>query len=370
MSLIIHDFEAFIDEFQSVEDDIKMDAIGWNGRKITIIPLYNFILHNICPKAELMKLKPFDVIQFEETNIYESYLIVPLKVKQKYEVCLTNVDNTLKNFLLSYGLIKFEVTSTDGNAYLPPESLDIVEKGVNGGHKYFKDLYNCDRFNGIIVDHFFISQNFNKLFDNNFSEVGNNSEFKQIALLRGVDKITLIINDADDEQIESMDNCEILIDNEEQMFKIFKNKISSKESRKDSYPNSFNLIDFKKNNEHHQKSELKKSNEKPKSPTISDRFSVLNLEHKHKSSNLHSKKKDELIKIIHDKDEKMNELEIQLFHLKNDLHDLNERFKLLKEQNRDQKIDLSNDNHKFNRLFLNLKKINEQLSFELDQIKT
>ena len=184
MSLIIHDFEAFIDEFQSVEDDIKMDAIGWNGRKITIIPLYNFILHNICPKAELMKLKPFDVIQFEETNIYESYLIVPLKVKQKYEVCLTNVDNTLKNFLLSYGLIKFEVTSTDGNAYLPPESLDIVEKGVKYGHKYFKDLYNCDRFNGIIVDHFFISQNFNKLFDNNFSEVGNNSEFKQIALLK------------------------------------------------------------------------------------------------------------------------------------------------------------------------------------------
>ena len=116
---------------------------------------------------------------------------------------------TLKNFPLSYGLIKFEVTSTDGNAYLPPESLDIVEKGVNGGHKYFKDLYNCDRFNGIIVDHFFISKNFNKLFDNNFSEVGNNSEFKQIALLRGVDKITLIINDADDEQIESMDNCEI-----------------------------------------------------------------------------------------------------------------------------------------------------------------
>ena len=222
MSLIIHDFEAFIDEFQSVEDDIKMDAIGWNGRKITIIPLYNFILHNVCPKAELMKLKPFDVIQFEETNIYESYLIV----FQKKKICATML------ITLCYGLIKFEVTSTDGNAYLPPESLDIVEKGVNGGHKYFKDLYNCDRFNGIIVDHFFISKNFNKLFDNNFSEVGNNSEFKQIALLRGVDKITLIINDADDEQIESMDNCEILIDNQEQMFKIFKNKISSKDSRK------------------------------------------------------------------------------------------------------------------------------------------
>ena len=31
----------------------------------------------------------------------------------------------------------------------------------------------------------------------------------------------------------------------------------------------------------------------------------------------------------------MNELEIQL-SFKNDLHDLNERFKLLKEQNRDQ----------------------------------
>ena len=113
MYLNIHDFEAFIDEFQSLEDEMVVDAVGWNGRNISIIPLYNLLLHDICPKAELMKLKQFDVIQFEETNIYESYLIVPLKVKQKYEVCLNNVDNTLKDFLLSYGLIKFEVTSND-----------------------------------------------------------------------------------------------------------------------------------------------------------------------------------------------------------------------------------------------------------------
>ena len=31
---------------------------------------------------KLNLLKPFDVIQFEETNIYESYLIVPLKVNK------------------------------------------------------------------------------------------------------------------------------------------------------------------------------------------------------------------------------------------------------------------------------------------------
>ena len=99
MYLNIHDFEAFIDNFQAVKDEMVVDAVGWNGRNISIIPLYNLLLSNICPKAELMKLKPFDVIQFEETNIYESYLIVPLKVKQKYEVGLTNVDNTLKDFL-------------------------------------------------------------------------------------------------------------------------------------------------------------------------------------------------------------------------------------------------------------------------------
>ena len=215
MSLIIHDFEAFIDDFQAVEDEIKIEAIGWNGRNISIIPLYNLLLHDICPKAELMKLKPFDVIQFEETNIHESYLIVPLKVKQKYEVCLNNVENTLKIFLLSYGLIKFEFNSEDGNAYLPPESLDIIEKGVNGGHTYFKDLYNFDRYNGIIVDHYFIKKNFTKIFNKNFNICGNIDSYEQIAFLNGVNKVSLILNDADEEQINSMKNekCKLLIKN-------------------------------------------------------------------------------------------------------------------------------------------------------------
>lgn len=348
MYLNIHDFEAFIDEFQSVEDEMVVEAIGWNGRNISIIPLYNLLLHDICPKAELMKLKPFDVIQFEETNIYESYLIVPLKVKQKYEVCLTNVDNTLKDFLLSYGLIKFEVTSTDGNAYLPPESLDIIEKGVNGGHTYFKDLYNFDRYNGIIVDHYFIKKNFTKMFNKLFNFFGNIDSYEQIAFLNGVNKVSLSLNDADEEQINSMKNekCKLLIKNSVCFTNIIKDDHSLNDLRKNSYPNSFNLIDFKKNNEHHQKSELTKSNEikkrvddeKPKSPsTISDRFSVYHLEHKHKSNNLQSKKKDDLIKMIHDKDEQLNELEVQLFHLKNDVQELNDKYKALKEQNNDQK---------------------------------
>ena len=137
MELKIFDYEAYNDEFQAVKDEMVVDAVGWNGRKISIIPLYN-LLDGICPKAELMKLKPFDVIQFEETNIYESYLIVPLKVKQKYEVCLTNVDNTLKDFLLSYGLIKFEVTSSDGSV------------------KQIKNNFNYFFFNFLTKDSFFI----------------------------------------------------------------------------------------------------------------------------------------------------------------------------------------------------------------------
>lgn len=377
MYLNIHDFEGFIDEFQSLEDEIKIEAIGWNGRKISIIPLYNLLLHDICPKAELMNLKPFDVIQFEETNIYESYLIVPLKVKQKYEVCLTNVDNTLKDFLLSYGLIKFEVTSTDGNAYLPPESLDIIEKGVNGGHTYFKDLYNFDRYNGIIVDHYFIKKNFTKMFNKLFNFFGNIDSYEQIAFLNGVNKVSLILNDADEEQINSMKNekCKLLIKNNERFTNIIKDDNSLNDLRKATYPNSFNLIDFKKNNEHYQKSELKKTNtkkgvndEKPKSPTMSDRFSVLHLEYKHKSNNLQSKKKDDLIKMIHDRDEKMNDLEVQLFHLKNDVQELNDKYKALKEQNNDQKNHLCADTHKFNHLFSNLKKLNEQFSSELRKI--
>ena len=41
--------------------------------------------------------------------------------------------------------------------------------------------------------------------------------------------------------------------------------------------------------------------------------------------------------MIHDKDEQLNELEVQLFHLKNDVQELNDKYKALKEQNNDQK---------------------------------
>jgi hypothetical protein len=380
MELKIFDYEAYNDEFQAVKDEMVVDAVGWNGRKISIIPLYN-LLDGICPKAELMKLKPFDVIQFEETNIYESYLIVPLKVKQKYEVCLNNIDNTLKDFLLCYGLIKFEVNSIDGNAYLPPESLDIIEKGINGGHTYFKDLYNFDRYNGIIVDHYFIKKNFTKMFNKLFNFYGNIDSYEQIAFLNGVNKVSLSLNDADEEQINSMKNekCKLLIRNSNHFTNIIKDENSLNDLRKNSYPNSFNLIDFKKNTEITSKTELTKSNEikkginnrdeKPKSPsTMSDRFSVLHLEHKHKSNNLQSKKKDDLIKIINKRDERLNELEVQLFHLNNDLQELNDKYKVLKAQNNDQKNDLCADTHKFNLLFSNLKKINEQFSCELRKV--
>ena len=217
---------------------------------------------------------------------------------------------------------------------------------------------------------------FNKLF--NF--FGNIDSYEQIAFLNGVNKVSLILNDADEEQINSMKNekCKLLIKNNERFTNIIKDDNSLNYLRKNSYPNSFNLIDFKKNNEHYQKSELKKTNtkkginnrdEKPKSPsTMSDRFSVLHLEYKHKSNNLQSKKKDDLIKIIHKRDERLNELEVQLFHLKNDVQELNDKYKALKEQNNDQKNHLCTDTHKFNLLFSNLKKINEQFTCELRKV--
>jgi hypothetical protein len=123
------------------------------------------------------------------------------------------------------------------------------------------------------------------------------------------------------------EKCKLLIKNSNHFTNIIKDDNSLNDLRKNSYPNSFNLIDLKKNTEITSKPELKKSNmkkkgindedEKPKSPsTMSDRFRVLHLEHKHKSNNLQSKKKEDLIKIIHQKDDQLNELEVQLFHLK------------------------------------------------------
>ena len=251
---------------------------------------------------------------------------------------------------------------------------------MNGGHTYFKDLYNCDRYNGIIVDHYFIKKNFTKMFNKKFNICGDIDSYEQIAFLNGVNKVSLILNDADEEQIKSMKNekCKLLIKNSNHFTNIIKDDNSLNDLRKNSYPNSFDLVDLKKNIECTSKPELKKSNmkkkgvndgnESPKSPTISDRFSVLNLEHKHKSNNLQSKKKDDLIKIIHEKDDILNELEVQLFHLNNDLQELNDKYKVLKEQNNDQKNDLCTGNHKFNMLFSNLKKINEQFSSELRKI--
>lgn len=344
---VIHDLNVYEDEFHKHQNQVKIKSVGWNGREIEIIPLYQLMKFGIIPNPDLTNLKPFDIIRFEENRAFDSYLIVPLKVKNKFEVELENIDENFKKFLLSYGIIEFEFDCSGETACIPPEGIEAIEK--NDIH-YFDNIIEMEDTEGIIVDYMYIKDNFDK-FENSINIIGDPFEYDKIAFIWITSEYKLTLNDASDDQIDGMKNNKIIIPmmkRKEQMnavqlvYSIMKNL---PENRLDSYPHSFDLYESNAANE------IKESNKKVKLP------------------NFKSMKKDDLIKLVHEKITKIDELETSLFHTKNDLNKINGLYKKIKADNCENERDSRYLNNNVSKGIDNMRQLIDKFQNELNKIK-
>jgi len=351
---VIHNFNVYEDEFHKHQNQLKIKSVGWNGREIEIIPLYQLMKFGIIPNSDLMELKPFDIIRFEENRAFDSYLIVPLKVKNKFEVELENMDENLKKILLSYGIIEFEFDCSGETACIPPEGIEAIEK-----HDiyYFDNIKKMEDVEGIIVDYMYIKDNFDN-FKNSVDIIGDPFEFDKIAFIWITNEYKLTLNDASDQQIVSMKDCKIVIpmmEIKDQMnavqllYSIMKNL---PKNRLDPYPYSFDLYQEKNN----------------KNVIISKNNDIMN-KNKTKTPNLQSKKKDDLIKIIHEKNSKIDELETTIFHLKNDLKKITSEYKNIKSLNTDYEKDSKYLNHNVSIGMDNMRNLLTKFENEINKIK-
>jgi len=313
----IHYFNVYEEDYHNHKNNIKIKAVGWNGREIDIIPLYN--LMKFIPNGDLMNLKPFDIVQFDDNRAYDSYLIVPLRVKNIFNVEINDIEPKLKNFVLSYGIIEFIFDCGGENACIPPEGIEAIEKY---DIHFFDCIKEMEDVEGIIIDHMYIKNNFTKVFSNQVEMIGEPFEYDQIGFIWIVNEYKLTLNDVRIDDINSMKNCSIIIPmmkTIEQMncvqliYSVIKNL---PEHRDEPYKNSIKLFN-KENNE---------NNENKTKRHIS-------------KSKLLSKKKDQLIEMIINYEIKIHNLEIELSYLKSD-NELNiTNYKTLKEINIEHKSD-------------------------------
>ena len=350
---VIHDFNVYEDEFHKHQNQLKIKSVGWNGREIEIIPLYQLMKFGIIPNLDLMNLKPFDIIRFEENRAFDSYLIVPLKVKNKFEVKMENMDEKLKKFLLGYGIIEFEFDCSGETACIPPEGIEAIEK--HDIH-YFDNIIEMEDTEGIIVDYMYIKDNFDK-FENSVDIIGDPFEFDKIAFIWITNQYKLTLNDASDEQSDKMKNCKIIIpmmEIKDQMnavqliYSIMKNL---PESRLDPYPHSFDLYENNVTNEMNETNVNNKAKNKVKLP------------------NFKNMKKDELIKLLTEKCSKIDELETSLFHTKNELNKTTQLYKKVKADNHENERDARYLNHNVSKGVDNMRQLMNKLENELNKIK-
>ena len=316
----IHDFSIYADDFHNHFHKITMKSVGWNSRALEIIPLYELRKLGIVPNGDLLNLKPFDVVYFDDCRAYDSYLVVPLKLKEKINVEINDTTLFFKELLLSYGLIPFEFNYDGETAYIPPEGLEAIEKY---GIHFFDTIIEIEGVIGIIVDHMYIKNNFHNL-RNKAQIIGEPYEYDKIAFLWINNSYQLALDDASDHQLKNMKNAQMIISFgkksskkyptiEQLLEPIMKNL---PDTRADPYLHSFTL---------YEKKEMNANN-----TILSNEKEVKKDEGKKKPPNFKSMKKDELIQLLQEKCSKIKELETTLFHTTNDLKQITEQYKEMK----------------------------------------
>jgi len=308
----IHDFNKYENEFYEQEGQLKTTSVGWNGRELNIIPLFQLLKHNIILIGDLMNLKPFDIIRFFEVDAFGSYLIVPLKVTKNIEVELNDIDENLKKILLSYGIIKFEYDCHNEIFFLPPEGIEAIEK--HGIH-YFDIIKEMHDVPGIVVDYKYMKSNFDT-YKESIKTIGSIDEYHQIAIIWITNEYKLTLNDATDDQIKQMEFSNIILGSSKEMnaVQLVSSIFDFADRRTDSYPDSFDLYEKNKSN-------------------------VMNEIKKSKLPNFKSMKKDDLITLLIEKYSKIDELETSLIQMKNNLHKITEQYKNIKSENSDNERD-------------------------------
>lgn len=308
----IHDFNKYENEFYEQEGQLKTTSVGWNGRELDIIPLFQLSKHNIIPIGDLMNLKPFDIIRFDENRAFGSYLIVPLKVTKNIEVELNDIDENLKKILLSYGIIKFEFDCSGETSCLPPEGIEAIEK--HGIH-YFDIIKEMEDVHGIVVDYKYMKSNFDT-YKESIETIGCSFEYHKIPFIWITNEYKLTLNNATDDQIKQMEFSNIILGSSKEMnaVQLVSSIFDFADRRTDSYPDSFDLYEKNKSN-------------------------VMNEIKKSKLPNFKSMKKDDLITLLIEKYSKIDELETSLIQMKNNLHKITGQYKNIKSENSDNERD-------------------------------
>ena len=314
----LHDFSIYADDFRNYDLQLKIKSVGWNGRELKIIPLYNLMKLKIIPNGDLRNLKPFDIIYFECTMAYGTYLITPLKVKEKINVELENIDEQFKQFLLNYGIIEFEFDCYGETAYIPPEGLEAIEK--YDMHFFDNIIEEIDDVYGIIVDHMYIKNNFDNLC-NKVINIRESYDFDIIAFLWINDSYKLVLNEATNSQLNNMKNAQIIIP--------FRKELSKKSPTIEQLlePIMKNLTDIRADPYLHSFDLYEKKETRINNTILPNKKEVKKGEEKNKLPNFKSMKKDELIQLLQEKCSKIEELEATLFHTTNDLKQITEQYK-------------------------------------------
>ena len=357
----LHDFQVYADDFNKHKDQMNMKSMGWNSRALEIIPLYKLRELGIVPNGDLLNLKPFDVVYFDDNRAYESYLVVPLKLKEKMNVEINDTTLYFKELLLSYGLIPFEFDCAGETACSPPEGLEAIEK--HGEHFFDIIIEELDDVEGIIVDHMYIKNNFHNL-RNKAQIIGEPYEYDKIAFLWIKDSYQLTLSDASDEQLENMKNAQIIIPfgaaqsskkypTVEQLLEPIMENLP--DTRADPYLHSFTLYEKKEMNANNtilpNEKEVKKDEGKKKPP------------------NFKSMKKDELVQLLQEKCSKIKELETTLFHTTNDLKQITEQYKEMKSKSSNFENDSIYLKRNVGQGIDNMRQLMGKIEIELNQIK-
>jgi hypothetical protein len=353
----LHDFSVYNSDFHNNEYQIKMRSVGWNGRILEIIPLYKLMKLDIIPNGDLLNLKSFDIIYFDDNRAYDAYLITPLKLKEKMNVKLENTEEQFTEFLLSYGLIPFEFDCSGETSCIPPEGLEAIEK--HGMHFFDNIIEGMNDVEGIIVDHMYIKDNFDNL-RNEATIIGEPFEYDKICFLWLNNSHKLVLNDASDSQLENMKNARIIIpmmNSKDQMnvvqlvYSIMKNL---PDTRADPYLPSFDLYE---------------KNRAMTDSILPNKKEVRKVGEKKKLPNFKSMKKDELVRLLEEKCSKIEELETTLFHRNNDLKQITEQYKEMKSKSSNFENDSIYLKRNVGQGINNMRQLMGKIEIELNKIK-
>lgn len=200
---LFYDFHDY-DVINQVE---KIESVGWNGSCIKTLPFYELFNKTRLGIDELKKLKLYDLLKLDSDNYFESYLVIPFKVKNEFNVKFNKeLSDDNKQFLLNYTLLKC-YDDDDKYLYIPPEGIPAIEK--NGVHFFDNIIKRNIYILGIIVDNYYLKQ-FEK-FQKKINDLSNETFNHERLLIIQFNDHSLYLTDSHEELDNIFKKKKILI---------------------------------------------------------------------------------------------------------------------------------------------------------------